>query len=413
MKILMCNKFNFRHGGAEAYLLDLSRGLREQGHEVIEFSSKHERNLPSPYTPYFVAGADFSDGAGGGLLSKARSGLNLIYSLEAAKKIEVLIDRYRPDIAHIHNIYHHMSSSILWALRRKKIPVVMTVHDYKLICPNYTLFRNGAPCEECRGHRYYNALRYRCVKDSYCKSAIACLEMYFCKLLKPYEKTVELFIAPSRCVESALVRFGMDPRRIRYLPHAVDLEGFTPDHNRGAYILYFGNITEKKGIMDLLKAAKELPSALRLKIVGEGPFQEQVDGFIRRAGLTNVECAGYTAKQELPALIRGALFAVIPSGWAEPAGLSVYEAFACGKCVIGARSGGIPELIDDGADGLLFDPGDFGELAAKIRYLAANPGKAEEFGRNGCAKIKKLNDRSGHYRELLRIYRERIDNRSS
>lgn len=285
----------------------------------------------------------------------------------------------------------------------------MTVHDYKLVCPNYSLFKSGTICEECKGNKYYNAIRYKCLKGSYLKSVLACLEMYFCKLSKIYENNIGLFIVPSRFMRQKIIDFGINPEKIYYLPHAVNLDRFKPNFELGKYIFYFGSLTHKKGIENFLKSVKYLPKNTPVKIAGDGLLREKLNIFLDQEGLTNVEFLGPKTRQELSGLIQNSFFTVMPSIWPEPVGLTIYESFACGKCVIGADSGGIPELINDGFNGLLFNPDSPKELADKIVYLLDNPGKAIELGKNAFEKIKRLNDRPRHYQELLGIYQEQIN----
>ncbi len=410
MKILMCNKFHFASGGTETYLFDLCQGLINLGHTVINFSTKDSRNIPSAYANYFVKAPDLSASLKNNPVNNIRSAVNFIYSAASARNIGRLINEHSPDIAHIHNIYHHISSSILYTLRKKGIPVVMTLHDYKLICPNYSLFRSGKICEECKGHKYYNAIRYRCLQGSYLKSALTCVEMYFCKLLRIYENNIDIFIAPSRFMQQRIIDFGIDSGKVYYLPHAINLDGFKPDFNPGGYILYYGSISTKKGVGLFIDTIKHLSGEVKVKIIGDGPLRGDLADFIKLNKLKNIELLGYRARKELVDFIRGCLFVVVPSLWPEVSGLNIYETFACGKCVIASNRGGIPELIEDGVNGLLFDPFKPGELKDKMQYLINNPQIIAEFGRNGFEKINKFNNRELYISKLLEIYSKQIKN---
>ena len=406
MKILICNKFFFPFGGTERYLFDLRTGLSALGYTVIDFSTKHISNIHSTYSDFFVSNIDLSKISFLSFAHNLNLAINFIYSFEAKNNIEQLIDKYRPDVAHLHNIYHHLSTSILNVLRRKRIPVVMTLHDYKLICPNYSLFVNNSPCEKCKKERYFNAIMHRCLKDSYLASFLACIEMYFCKIFKIYEKNVDLFIAPSIFLKNKMIEFGIDPNRIHYLPHAINLEFFTPNFKIGKYILYFGNISSRKGVETLIRSAKNIK--VPIKIVGDGPDRMKLEAFVRKNHLINIDFLGYRSIQELANFIRDALFVVVPSKWYEVAGLNIYESFASGKCVIGANIGAIPELIEDRYTGLLFSPGDYEDLLEKMLYLIDNPLYLKEWGRNAYEKIHKLNNRTAHYQELVNIYKNLI-----
>lgn len=399
----MCNKFHFIRGGTERYLFDLSEGLKKLGHTVINFSTKDKRNFYSEHSDYFIEGSDFSKDLELDDIADARKALNFIYSFPARKNIECLIERYEPDVAHIHNIYHHISSSIIHSLRKKGIPIVMTVHDYKLICPNYTLFMNNKVCERCKKYNYYNAIIYKCIKNSTLASILACFEMYFCKTLKIYENNIDLFIAPSKFIQNKLVDFGIDRERIFYLPYAINLNHFRANFEPGEYILYFGNIHFRKGVHQLLTVGKQFKH-IPIKIIGEGPYKEALQQFISKYSLSNVELLGYRPIEELITFISRALLVIVPSLWYEVMGLSIYEAFASGKCVVASNIGAIPEIVKDDVNGVLFNPLDEQELLEKIEYLLNNPLKIKELGKNAFEMINEYNNPINHYQTLLSIY---------
>jgi glycosyltransferase involved in cell wall biosynthesis len=411
MRILMCHKYNFPLGGAERYLLSLRQGLVNLGHTVIDFSTLNPMNIPSTYSQYFVKSSDLSTISHRRVFYNIKAAINFIYSMESRNNIERLIEKFNPDVAHIHNIYHHLSSSILTVLRRKKIPVVMTLHDYKLICPNYSLFTRGLPCQRCRRGSYCNAVIHRCLKNSYGASMLACLETYFNKIFRIYENSIDLFIAPSVFLRDTMLDFGMDGRKVRHVPYSVDLEGFAPDFSAGKYILYVGSLSDKKGVQTLLKCAARFKNTA-FKIIGDGPQKEEFKRMAVEEKARNIEFLGYKQTTELPAFIRHALFVVVPSEWYEITGLTVYEAFACGKCVVASDTGGIPELVENGRNGLLFRPGDADDLAAKIAYLMEHRQNATELGRNAYEKISRVNNVQSHCRELLSIYNNLITGRN-
>lgn len=399
----MCNKFHFIVGGTERYLFDLSEGLKRLGHTIIDFSTKNRGNFYSEYSDYFVEGSDFSKGLRLNSISDARKAINFIYSFQARKNIECLIERYRPDVAHIHNIYHHISSSIIHSLRKKGIPVLMSVHDYKLICPNYSLFTNNELCERCKKYNYYNAIIYKCIKESRIASILTCLEMYFCKILKIYEKNVDLFIAPSKFIQNKLVDFGIDREKIFYLPYAINLNRFRVNFEPGEYILYFGNIYYKKGVHRLLAVAKQFKH-IPIKIIGEGPYKKALQQLISEYNLSNVEFLGHRPIDELISFIPGARLVIVPSLWYEVAGLTIYEAFASGKCVVASNIGAIPEIIKDGVNGILFNPFDEQNMLEKIEYLLNSPQKIKELGKNAFDMINEYNNPIYHYETLLSVY---------
>ncbi len=412
MKILQCHKFYYPSGGAERYFIDLCDSLSREGHKVIHFSTLNDNNLPSAYSRYFVDTVGISDHHKNNFFTKIKTALKFIYSFDSRRKIKELVTEFNPEIAHIHNIYHHLSSSILDELYIRKIPVVMTVHDYKLVCPDYLLFRRGNICEECKGDKYFRAVINRCVKNSYLASSVACLEMYFCRLLKKYTRSVNIFIAPSIFVKKKLIKFGLPEDKIYYLPHPINLQDAKPNFNVGRYILYYGRLAPEKGIESLLKSQRFFPN-IPMKIVGDGPQKNKLRQIIKRERLHNVELLGYKSDDELLDLIKNAALVVVPSVWPEVSGLVIYEAFALGKCVIASNIGGIPELVNDRVNGLLFSPGNYKQLADKIKYLIGNPEKIKNYGLNGFNKIRQFNSQFEHNQHLLNIYKMAIDGRHS
>lgn len=405
----MCNKYNFLAGGTERYILSLNNKLADSGHQVIPFTTKNTRNFLSQYSDYFIANRDFSEFKNNTLSSKIKTAINLIFSNKANNKLSHLIKHTKPDIAHIHNIYHHMPLSILYTLKNKRIPAVMTVHDYKLICPNYSLFTNGEYCDKCKKHKYYNAITHKCLKESYIASSLACLEMYFCKLLKTYEKNISLFIAPSRFVQKKLTGFGINKNKIHYLPHSIDLTLFGSSQPTGDYLLYFGKLEEKKGIDILLKAAKTIPG-IRIKIAGSGTYEKELKKISQSENLENIDFLGHKGQKDLAAIVKNALLVIVPSLWPEPFGLTIYEAFTASKCVVASNIGAIPEIIKDNKTGILFSPGNYKELSDKIKMLIANKKRIYKIGKNAKEEINNINNPGKHTRELVNLYQQAIGN---
>ncbi len=368
MKILNVNKFNYPRGGADKYFIDLSHELEKQGDEVAIFSMHHPKNLASPYAKYFVSRFSFNEGAA---LNFLKAPERVIYSLEAKRKFKKLVNDFKPDIIHIHNIYHQISPSILDIARRYKIPVVMHLHDYKLICPNYQLFINGKTCEDCNPKKYFNCIRKRCFKNSLAKSTLAALEMFIHhSVLKVYENSINTFIAPSNFMKEKLVSFAWPESKIRVVinPFSSELlkEGRSLNISEENYLLFFGRLSEEKGLRILIEAAAISNS--KLKFVGIGPEEENLK---QLANYLKVEAdfLGFKNGEELKSIILKAQAVVIPSIWYENMPLSLLEALNLGKLVIASNIGGMPEIIKHGQNGLLFKAGDKNDLAAKIRDL--------------------------------------------
>ena len=215
MKILQVNQFYYLRGGAERYFLDLTEALRREGHEVAVFSMQHPKNQATPWSRYFISRISFNEMD---LRYALKAPGRVIYSLEAKRKFSQLLDDFQPDVIHIHNIYHHLSPSLLTVAKKRKIPVVMHLHDYKMICPNQSLFTKGAYCERCRDEKFYHCLLNKCLKGSLPGSALATVEMYLHhSVFRIYEKNIDCFIAPSRFMKDTMVRFGQKAEKIRVI----------------------------------------------------------------------------------------------------------------------------------------------------------------------------------------------------
>lgn len=404
MKILMCNKFHFIHGGAERYLFDLSYELQNAGCEILNFAIKDPRNLDSKFQDFFVEGIDYDKVFNTGLLSKISVAAKLVYSFEAKGKIAELVEAYHPHVAHIHNIYHQISPSILDVLRRKKIPIVMTLHDYKVVCPNYKLFTHGKICERCKGGKYYNCYLNRCIRDNWQASLTGMFEGYAHALMRYYDQ-VDRFIVPSRFVMEKVLGFGIPRTKVIYLPYAIDLSEFLSGSGAEKFIVYSGRLLPEKGLLTLFESLKYFPG-LEVKIIGDGPYRHELEELVSRWGLSSVEFLGHRSRSYLSKILRDALCLVVPSLWPEPAGLIIYEAFASKKCVIASNLGGIPELIEDGVNGLLFEAGNSDALAMKLSYVVNHPEQAKLWGEAGFLKIQQCNNLKAHAMQMKEIYHE-------
>jgi len=406
MRILQVNQYYYPRGGADKYFLDLAAALEAAGEEVAVFAMDHPKNLATPWNKYFVSYLSFNQGKLG---DKLRTPGRVIYSLETKRKFTKLIKYFRPNIIHIHNIYHHLSPSLLDVAARFKIPVVMHLHDYKLICPNHALFTKGAYCEQCRGGRYGRCLKNRCIKGSLSGSALAAIEMYLHHdVLKIYEHRITRFIAPSRFMKETAVRFGQDGGKIDVIYNSFDPSTLTihPENkktNREDFFLYFGRLSEEKGLMTLIKAAKI--SGLKIKLAGEGPAKKELQA-LAEAQRAPVEFLGFKTGQELANLIREAQAVIIPSIWAENMPLSLLETLGAGQIAIVSRVGGLPEIITDERNGWLFEPGDEVGLVRRmekaVRLTAAQRKKMSQLAKASVVLLT----RDQHLKQISAVYRK-------
>lgn len=408
MRILNVNKFYYMRGGAERYYFALAKLLESKGHDVIPFSMQDDRNFPSQYAKYFVTNLE----VGRPGLKMAHQVGRSLWSGETKKKISALAAEVKPDLAHLHLIYHHLSPSLLPALKKQGIPVVMTLHDYKLICPNYLLYTEGNPCERCQGHRYYNAVAHKCLKNSYAVSAFAAVEMSIHKLTQVYEKHVDMFIAPSEFVKNEYVKFGQDPKKITVIPHFIDPSFLHAAGEAGGaskqvqkeepYALFFGRLSAEKGIDKLLETIYIYKPRLRLKIAGTGPLLPWIEQYISARGLQDkVELLGHLGTDQLISAIQKAAVVVIPSRVYETFGFSALESIALGTPVVAYAMGGLAEIVTPQV-GRLVKLDEKATMAQAMDELAG--WDREKTRQAGKALIEQRYTPQRHYESLMTVY---------
>lgn len=403
MKVLMINKFFYPKGGSEKYLFDLRTLLAQNGHQVLDFSMADERNLPSEYSRYFIKNVDFSKKEG--ILKGLKKAVTAIWSFEANKKLTALIKEQQPDLAHLHNFNWQLTPSILFVLKKYKIPVVWTLHDYKFICPNFKLFTKSNVCQRCRKTKFYNCFLFNCINNSASQSFVAMLEMYVHKvILKSYD-LVGAFISPSKFLVNMVMAWGNKIDKFTQIYNCLNLAEYIPANQPGQGLLYFGRLSQEKGLAVLLEAMKSLPD-VELKIVGEGPQKAQLLKYIESNSLANVSLIGYKNGQELYDLIRQARLVVVPSIWYENNPISVLEAMALAKPILGAEIGGISELLQDGQTGLLCPANDTKALVEKINSVYQQVNLLQQIGTNARKFVEANCNYATHYQQIIKVYQK-------
>ncbi|MCP4536224.1 MAG: glycosyltransferase family 4 protein [Chloroflexi bacterium] len=400
MRILLVNKYNYLRSGTERYLFNLERILQTQGHTVAVFSMHHPQNRPATDQRHFVPHVDFRDLTLWGHLSAA---LRVLWFPQAARSIARVLDEFRPDIVHLFNIYHQLSPSILPPITRRGIPIVHTLNDYKLVCPNYLLYTQGAPCTRCRQGNYFQAVQHRCLHGSLAWSLLASVEMTLHKAWRIYERHVATFITPSAFVKKTVEEFGIPEDQLVHIPLPLFSQDFDLSETSGEHLAYVGRLSHEKGLPTLIHAMRQVPQA-RLLIVGEGSMRPVLEQMVREDNMTNVHFTGYLSGEDLEHALAQARFTVLPSQWYEVFGQTILESFAVGKPVVAARIGGMPELIDDDENGLLFTPGNADELSTCLRRLWDDPKKTRLMGLNGRRKVLAQHSPENHYRQLYPLY---------
>jgi len=398
MKILLSNKYYYPRGGDCIYTIELEKLLKEKEHEVAVFSMQHASNLSSEYSGYFPSEIDFKKK---NLNNFLNSFIRPFGSPEVRRNFIRLINDFKPDILHLNNIHSQISPVIARIAHKRKIPVVWTLHDYKLLCPRYDCIRDGKSCELCFS-RKINVVRYICLKNSLVASLLAYIEAVFWNRNKIVSFT-NLFICPSLFMSNNMIKGGFKSEQFITLSNFINFKKLNGIPNaKGNYYCYVGRLSSEKGVETLLKAAIELPHYV-LKIIGTGPLEQKLkEKYMRR----HIEFLGYKNWDELKPILEGSKCMVIPSEWYENNPLSVLESLCLGTPVIGAKIGGIPELINPGINGLLFESGNVNDLKNQIVHLWE---KSSDYTKSSIAEnAREKFSSESYYNQLIRIYNNLI-----
>lgn len=396
MKRVLCVGNNYYpKGGSDRYLINLTRLLSKMGHDAIPFSTKHKLNRASQWSSNFTEPTS-TEGF------NPADGINLLHSKAARKKINGLLAQEKIDIAHL-NIYSQLTSSILSPLKKMGIPIVQTLHDYKPLCATYSLYNNGKVCELCGTGSDWNVIGQKCNRDSYLRSFASFAENRFTQS-RGSTKSIDHFITVCEFQRQKFLEFNTLPAEsMTTIPNFVDTEYFTTPETQGDYLLYFGRVEESKGLYTLVKAMAPLKN-LRLVIAGEGMIKSELQTYVTQRKLNHISFQPHTQHQPLQDLIAGSLCTVLPSKLYELCPMSILESFALKKMVIGANNGGIPELIQDGQNGLLFSPGDENELRDKIVMAFDKRKDTRARGIEGRRTVEEKYNIHRHYESLMQVY---------
>lgn len=394
MKILLANKFYYPRGGDCIYTISLEKLLKKMGHNVAVFSMEHPSNLPSSYSDYFPSHIDFNK-------RSLRSLISLLVrpfgSSEVRDNFNRLIDDFKPDLVHLNNIHSQLSPILSLICHRRRIPVIWTLHDYKLVCPAYLLLNNSKPCESCLKNRW-SVVKKRCIKNNLFASLVAYWEARIWNL-SMLCKVTDCFISPSNFLKSKMVTAGADPEKLVVMHNFVDISNkYKGTQPQKEYYCYVGRLSVEKGLNSLISVASKLPD-YKLKIIGTGPLEEEL---ISGNRMPNVEYMGFRTGAELNSVLSNSRFLIIPSEVYENNPLIVIEALTLGVPVLGSDMGGIPELISPGINGLLFEAGNQADMHDKIVYLWQNEGN---FNRESIAEEAwKAYNSNSYYSRLIQLY---------
>lgn len=362
--LLSLNNYHYRRGGSDVVYLEHEAMFREMGWDTAHMSMSHPKNMPSVWSKFFVDEIEFGEAYSIG--QKIEMAGKVIYSFEARRKLESLLESFSPDVAHVHCIYHHLSPSVLSVLKERGVPVVLTAHDLKIACPAYKMLNDTGVCEKCKGGNLLHLVSNRCIRSSLVVSSVVAIESAVSKMFGLYRKNVSRVVAPSRFYKRKLEEWGWSSNQIDYIPNYVRSERYVPNYAAGDYFLFFGRLAPEKGVATLIRAA--LHTGVRLKIAGGGPLEAELKAL---GAAPNIEFVGFKSGDELWSLVKESRAVVLPSEWYENAPMSVLESFALGKPVVGANIGGIPELIQDGVTGWVFESGNVSSLASVLDLVCS------------------------------------------
>jgi glycosyltransferase involved in cell wall biosynthesis len=378
LRILHVNKYLYRRGGAESYMQEVAALQRAAGDEVAFFGMHHPDNEPQPYADHFPAYLELEP-APEAFVDKVSGFGRMVWSSSARRGIDAVVADFRPDVVHLHNTYHHLSPSILAPLARRRVPAVMTLHDYKLACPTYRFLDKGEVCQACLGGHFTQAVRRRCKDGSLASSAAMAAELAIHTALRAY-RHVQLFVCPSRFMAGRMAAAGVFPDRLRWLPHFVSAvpEGAV---EHGESVVFAGRLSPEKGVDTLVEAVGRLSGRVRLDIAGEGPDRDRLEALAARVAKGRVRFLGRLDGDAMDALITDAATVVLPSRWYENQPMIVLEAFARGVPVVATDLGGTAELVRHGTDGLLVPPDDPESLSSALQALLDDPARARAMGK--------------------------------
>ena len=404
MKVLLVNKFHYLKGGSETYYFSLGRLLEKNGCEVIYFSMKDDKNVPCAQEEYFVNHVDYNDSLSP--VQAVAASAKLLYSLEAKHKFEKLLIDEKPDIIHLNIFQSQLTDSIVFAALKHHIPIVYTAHDLKAVCPTYLMMNHGKICDRCINGNYWHCISTSCMKNSRAKSLLAALEAEGYRIRKTYSR-MDLIICPSQHHRNRLVQGHIcDPEILYYMPNFLPEETeFHSGDPGGAYFLYFGRLSEEKGILTLLQAFRKAKVKRPLYIVGAGPQEEEIRQNIQQHKMQeNVKMLGYMTGRDLKQIVSSAHCVILPSKCCENAPYSIMEAQAMGRPVIVSDNGGLPELVTDGLDGFIFHGSDSNDLCLKLEKMDNSVFSGDEICKKAREKYsseKYIVTRMSEYRRLI------------
>lgn len=394
--VLLANNYQHVRGGSDRFYLEQAKLLAARGHRVLQLATRHAADEP-PLGPHRLLAP----------VELARPGLGdvwrFLHSTRARQAVrELLTERRGPLVAHLHIYHGQLTAAILAPLRAAGVPIVQTLHEYKLFCPVSTFVSHGRVCEACGRGSFWRAALRRCNRGSLARSLVSATESYVSRALGARD-AIDHFLAPSEFLRQRMLAHGLPAARISTLPYFVDTTHVTPTPSGTGYFLYAGRLERLKGVLTLVRAAARVPE-VPLHLAGEGEARPELEALLRAPQYAHVVLRGHLAGAELARELAGARALIQPSEWYENLPLSVLEAMARARAVIASSNGGLPELVRDGDNGLLFPAGDEAALAEQLRFAASHPEALSAMGARGRARAEDEFAPERHHAALLALY---------
>ncbi len=385
MNILLVHNTYQQPGGEDVVFAQEHRMLKNQGHRVHVYQRSN---------------FEVNEFAG---LRKIKLAQNTVWSFETRREFLGLLHWQKPDVVHVHNTFPMISPSIYSACSEAKVPVVQTLHNYRLLCPAATLFRDGKVCEECITSSLLRSIEHRCYRKSQGATAATAFMLAFHRRRGTWTRDVSCYIALTNFSKDKFIEGGLPPERIFVKPNFVD-----PDPGArtgdGDYALFVGRLSPEKRVSTVLKAWKYLRIPVPIRVIGGGPDQLDLERQAARDNLPNVRFLGQVPRGETLAAINKARFLVFSSEWYENFPMTIAEAFACRTPVIASRLGAMAEIVGDGYSGLHFNPGDSEDLARKVEWAWTHPAEMRAMGENARKEYESKYTAANNYPRLMEIY---------
>jgi len=360
MKVLLVHDFYQTLGGEDAVAL-AEKQLLESRVDRLHFYER--RNI------------EINDY---GLGKKIAFPIHTVYSLRTRREVKDIAKQFQPDFAYIHNVFPLISPSLYHTLHSLQIPMLQVLHDFRFFCPNGWFYTQGQICERCKSGNYMNAIRYRCLRDSYLLSGLYSLSLGANRAAGVLNK-IDAIICLTEFSRQKLIEIGLPEGKLHIKPNFIDSSVIRASPGRGKYVLYLGRLSAEKGLWTLVRAFEQL-SGINLKIMGGGPLEMSLRTYVEERGIKNIDLLGFKQGAEKWQILEESLFVIVPSEWYETFCMSALEAFAAGKPVVASNLGSLPYVIEDGKSGILFEPGNVADLIDKVNHLVANPSDIAAMG---------------------------------